>query len=131
MTATKPIGERIDYLMRNGSSMDYPLIEAKAIIRTFQAAAQSRDELIERLVKLHNLLTPPDGYRIYTMDSSIENRTRITFMLNKKNKEDWHLQGEVLDNIGKDIRQELYVSRVYEGDISALLEARTKGYGHD
>jgi hypothetical protein len=60
-------------------------------------------------------LKPPQGYRLYTVDASIEGRASIMFILKKELRDDWHLQGEVLNAAGEDIRQPLFITRTFNG----------------
>ena len=73
-------------------------------------------------------LLPPEGYRLYTVDASIEGRASIMFILKKELRDDWHLQGEVLDASGKDVRPELFITRIFDGylenapDLAKMVE---------
>jgi len=61
-------------------------------------------------------------YRLYKLDASIEGRFQIWFTLYGEAWSNWFLQGETLDNTGKDIRQDLYI--VESGD--SIDEAMAK-----
>lgn len=66
------------------------------------------------------LLMPPDGYRLSTLDASTGN-ARIMFKLYGQREKDWHLSGEVLNSAGEDTREELYLSRTIK-DFSSFLD---------
>lgn len=52
----------------------------------------------------------PKPYRFYTSDCSIEGRGSVLLTLTGQEKDDWFLQGEVLDAMGNDLRIPLFVS---------------------
>lgn len=67
----------------------------------------------------------PD-YRFYTCDSSINGRHSLWLCLTGLAKEDWFLQGEVLDNQGNDLRQPLYATAIGATFEDALEKAINK-----
>lgn len=67
--------------------------------------------------------TNPD-YRFYRCDSSIEGRHNLWLCLTGQAKEDWFLQGEIIDAAGNDTRQKLYVTAIgktFEEALDAAL----------
>lgn len=55
-------------------------------------------------------LLPPKGYVLSTIDAST-GTAHITFKLDSERTQDWHLQGEILNAAGEDIREPLYLIR--------------------
>ena len=71
-------------------------------------------------------LKPPEGYRLYTVDASIEGRASIMFVLKDELRKDWHLQGEVLNAAGDDLRQPLFITRTVSGYLESTPDTSAK-----
>lgn len=93
----------IESIAKGRDAMTGPMAAAIKQIRLNTRKADCHEELVA--------LTPPAGYRLYTLDASIKGRWSIMFELLAK--DDWHLQGEVLNAAGEDIREPLYVTRQF------------------
>lgn len=69
----------------------------------------------------------PENYRLYKIDASIEGRYVVMFTLKGQDREDWFTQGEVLDNTGKDVRPQLYLSGLGTTFTEAIAAALKEG----